>query len=225
MSWLTPTRVESEELLDEHDAPEQDMLRSLDDLRRINRYLGGISIYRRMLNRLVPDADQPLTVLDLGTGTSDLLEGLNRPGLLPVGLDFKFQHLLYGKSLGARTRRVGGDAFRLPFASGSVDVVTSAHFFHHFSSDENVRILEEALRVARVGVAVNDTRRHHLPLLFTRIIGALGIVGRITKFDAPASVLQGYTLREAREIADRVKARRAEVVRAFPFRFGLLLWK
>lgn len=225
MSWLTPARIESEELLDEHDAPEQDMLRSLDDLRRINRYLGGIPIYRRMLNRLVPDTGRPLTVLDLGTGTSDLLEGLTRPGLLPVGLDFKFQHLLYGKRLGTRTRRVGGDALRLPFASGSVDVVTSAHFFHHFSPDENVRILEEALRVARVGVAVNDTRRHHLPLLFTRIIGALGLVGRLTKFDAPASVLQGYTVPEAREIASRVKARRAAVIRAFPFRFGLLLWK
>lgn len=201
------------------------MHRSLDDLRRINRYLGGIAIYRRMLNRLAAGADQRLTVLDLGTGTSDLLEGLDRAGLLAVGLDFKFQHLLYGKTLGGKTRRVAADAFRLPFASDSVDVVTSAHFFHHFSPDENVGILEEALRVARIGVAVNDTRRHHLPLLFTRIIGSLGLVGRITKFDAPASVLQGYTLAEVRDIAVRVKARRAAVVRAFPFRFGLLLWK
>ena len=225
MSLLTPRRVESEELLDEHDAPEEDMLRSLDDLRRFNRYLGGIQIYRRLVKRLVPDPGKPLTVLDLGTGTSDLLEGLNRPRLLPVGLDFKLQHLLYGKKLGGNTRRVAADAFRVPFASESVDVVTSAHFFHHFSPDENVRILEEALRVARIGVAVNDTRRHHLTLLFTLLIGALGLVGRITKFDAPASVRQGYTLSEARAIAARVKARRAEVIRAFPFRFGLLLWK
>lgn len=225
MSLLTPTRVESEELLDEHDAPEQDMLRSLDDLRNINRYLGGVPIYRRMLRRLVPDAGRPLTILDLGTGTSDLLEALRRPGMLAVGLDFKLQHLLYGQTLGGITRRVCADAFKLPFTSGSVDVVTSAHFFHHFSPDENVGILEEAMRVARIGVAVNDTRRHHLPLLFTRIIGALGLVGRITKLDAPASVRQGYTLPEARAIAGRVSARRWAVVRAFPFRFGLLLWK
>lgn len=225
MSLLTPTRVESEELLDEHDAPEQDMLRSLDDLRNINRYLGGVPIYRRMLRRLVPDAGRPLTILDLGTGTSDLLEALRRPGMLAVGLDFKLQHLLYGQTLGGITRRVCADAFKLPFASQSVDVVTSAHFFHHFSPDENVGILEEAMRVARIGVAVNDTRRHHLPLLFTRIIGALGLVGRITKLDAPASVRQGYTLPEARAIAGRVRARRWAVVRAFPFRFGLLLWK
>lgn len=225
MSLLTPTRVESEELLDEHDAPEQDMLRSLDDLRGINRYLGGVPIYRRMLKRLVPDAGRPLTMLDLGTGTSDLLEALRPPAMLAVGLDFKFQHLLYGQSPGGITRRVCADAFNLPFASQSVDVVTSAHFFHHFSPDENVGILEEAMRVARIGVAVNDTRRHHLPLLFTRIIGALGLVGRITKLDAPASVRQGYTLPEARAIAARVNARRWAVVRAFPFRFGLLLWK
>lgn len=225
MSLLTPTRVESEELLDEHDAPDQDMLRSLDDLRSINRYLGGVPIYRRLLKRLVPDAGRPLTILDLGTGTSDLLEALRRPGMLAVGLDFKFQHLLYGRALGGITRRVCADAFNLPFASQSVDVVTSAHFFHHFSPEENAGILGEAMRVSRIGVAVNDTRRHHLPLLFTRIIGALGLVGRLTKLDAPASVRQGYTLPEARAIAARVSARRWAVVRAFPFRFGLLLWK
>jgi len=225
VSWLTPQRVETEELLDEQDASERDMFRSLEDLRRFNRYLGGIPIYRRMLKRLAPDLEGPLTVLDLGTGTSDLLEAMNRPRALPVGLDFKLQHLLYGRKLGGNARRVGADAFRLPFASNSVDVVTSAHFFHHFSPEENVRILEEAMRVARMGVAVNDTRRHHLPLLFTRLIGALGLVGRITKFDAPASVRQGYTVKEVRLIAGRVPASRTEVVRAFPFRFGLLLWK
>ena len=36
-----PKRVETEELLDEHDAPRHDVDRSLRDLRRINRWLGA----------------------------------------------------------------------------------------------------------------------------------------------------------------------------------------
>ena len=223
MPLFTPRRVETEELLDEHDAPRPDMERSLRDLRRINRYCGGTSIYRRLLRRFLGKDHARIRILDLGTGTTDLLDSLNRDALR-IGLDFKIDHLLYQRD-GSPTRRVVGDATQLPFRDGTVDVVTSAHFFHHFTPHENIHILGEALRVARKGVVVNDTRRHYVPLLFVRLLGALRLVGRITRFDAPASVLRGYTLDEASEVARSVRAREAKVVRAFPFRFGILLWK
>src|SRR5262249_28093753 len=97
--------------------------------------------------------------------------------------------------------------------------------FHHFSPDENAAILGESLRVARHGVAVNDTRRHWVPLLFVKTLALFHLVGRITRFDAPASLPRGYTTREARAIAANLAAARKEVVHAFPYRFGILLWK
>ena len=160
-------------------------------------------------------------MLDLGTGTSDLLESLGRG--FRVGLDFKIEHLLHADGDGIR--RVAGDARRLPFRDGAFEVVTSSHFFHHFTPEENGEILADSLRVARRGVAVNDTRRHYVPLLFVRLLAALRLVGRITRFDAPASIRRGYTTEEARAIAERIRTSRANVVNMFPFRFGILLWK
>jgi SAM-dependent methyltransferase len=215
---LTPARIACDELLDEADAPREDMERSLRDLRRFNRYCGGIGIYKRLIRRF-----SPRSILDLGTGTSDLLESVPHVPLR-VGLDVKIDHLVYLRD-GSGVRRVVGDAKHLPFRDGAVDVVTSAHFFHHFSPDENAGILAESLRVARRGVAVNDTRRHYVPLLFTQLLGVLRLVGRITRSDAPASVRQGYTLSEAQAIAERVPAADRKVVRAWPYRFGILLWK
>jgi ubiquinone/menaquinone biosynthesis C-methylase UbiE len=215
---FTPTRIESDELLDEDDAPRADMERSLRDLRRFNRYLGGLAIYRRLVKRFAPRS-----ILDLGAGTGDALESL--PNVrVRIGLDFKIDHLLYLRR-DSRVLRVVGDAKRLPFRDGAVDLVTSAHFFHHFSAQENEAILGESLRVARRGVAVNDTRRHYAPLLFVLLLAALRVVGRITRYDAPASVRQGYTLDEARAIAGKIPAAKCDVVRAWPFRFGILLWK
>ena len=210
---FTPKRIESEELLDEHDAPRADMERSLRDLRRINRYLGGVRVYRALVRRF-----EPRSILDVGTGTSDLLESVAHVRTR-VGLDFKIDHLLYLRA-GSRVLRVVGDAQQLPFRNGAVDLVTSSHFFHHFSPAENERILGESLRVSRKGVAVTDTRRHYIPLLLVQLLGALRLVGRITRADAPASVRQGYTLREAREIAPR-----ARVIRMWPFRFAIVLTK
>jgi SAM-dependent methyltransferase len=215
---LTPRRVESAELLDEHDAPRADMERSLRDLRNINRYARGIDIYQNLARRFAPRS-----IVDIGAGTCDNLETMTEVPLR-VGVDFKIDHLLYLRD-GSRVHRVVGDAHRLPFRENSVDLVTSAHFFHHFSPGENGEILGESLRVARVGVAVNDTRRSYAPLMFVRLIGLMGLIGRITKYDAPASVRQAYTVDEAREIAAGVRASRRDVVRLWPFRLGLLLWK
>ena len=213
---FTPPRVDEPELLDEHDAPRGDMERSLRDLRRINRWLGGIGVYRRLLKK----HGGAKSILDIGTGTSDLIE--KTPGFR-VGLDININHLLYRRTPGIR--KVVGDARRLPFRDGSVDVVTAAHFIHHFAPEDASALLREWLRVAKRGVIVNDTRRHYIPLAMVLLLSKLRLVGRITRFDAPASVRRGYTLAEAQSFAEAAGAARAEVVRAWPFRFGILLWK
>jgi len=215
---FTPKRIDTPELLDEHDAPRDDMERSLRDLRRFNSMGGGARVYRRLLRRF---NENPQSILDVATGTADNIE--NASGFR-VGVDFKIDHLLYMRN-GSGVRRVVADALRLPFRNNAFEIVTSAHFFHHLTPDENRHMLRDALRVARRGVIINDTRRHYLPYLFVRLLSALRLVGPITRNDAPASVLRGYTIEEARAIAATVGASRFEVVRVWPFRFGLLLWK
>jgi hypothetical protein len=231
-------RIDEPELLDEEDAPRGDVERSLRDLRRINRWLGGTRTYRRLLARAAPRRAEPLRVVDLGAGTADCLESLgDYAKLTAIAIDFNIVHLRYGviasnaskppsrPGTHPRVHRVVADATRLPLRDGAVDVVTSAHFFHHFTPEQNAAILIDGLRAARRAVVVNDTRRHRLPLLFTQLLGALRLVGRITRFDAPGSVRRGYTDTEAREIAARTKAARVETIRLWPFRFGLFLWK
>ena len=226
MSLLVPERIDQDELLDEHDAPFEPMARSLEDLRRINQWAGGIRAYRRMLRRLAASRDiRDLRILDLGTGTSDLPSsvGARRPA---IGLDWNYRHLRYGaRRWPSPVVRVAGDAFRLPIRDEAVDVVTSSHFAHHFTPDENVTILRESLRVSRLGVAVTDTRRHRVPLLFIRLMGAIGAVGEITRFDGPASVVRGYTIPEVTAFAGKAGAPRFEIGRAMPFRWVLILWK
>ena len=227
-SMLTPRRIASDELLDEHDAPEREMARSLRDLRRLNGLAGGTRVYLSLVGRAVGRSRAPFSILDLGTGTSDLLEAAQRrwPACRAIGLDRNVRHLTYGVEIGEPgVDRLAADAFHLPIRDAAVDVVASSHFFHHFSPDENAGILRESLRVARRCVIVTDTRRHYAPLAFVRLLGLLGLVGEITRYDAPASVLQGYTIPEVREIAAMAGGSRFELMRMLPFRFGLLVWK
>jgi ubiquinone/menaquinone biosynthesis C-methylase UbiE len=215
-------RLDLPELLDEDDAPRADMERSLRDLRRFNRYLGGLRIYRSLMRRMLPTGARA-AVADLGAGTGDQVDSLGA-NVLGVAVDVNIRHLLYLRER-SRARRVVADARNLPFRDGAVDVVTSAHFFHHFTPEENEAILRESLRASRRGVIVNDTERHVIPYAFCVLIGVLRLVGRITRSDAPGSVRRGYTAAEAGEIAARAGASKVEVRSEFPFRFGVLLWK
>ena len=84
-----PHRTDRAELLDEPDAPRQQVERSLRDLRRINAWLGGIRVYRALIRRHAPGAR---SILDIGTGTSDLLvsmhvNGFDRPSPTAVGYE------------------------------------------------------------------------------------------------------------------------------------------
>jgi ubiquinone/menaquinone biosynthesis C-methylase UbiE len=218
-------RVETEEWLDRDDISLQDRERSLRDLQRFNRFAGGYRAYRLLIHRLIGRARR-FSILDLGTGSSDLLRSIVGQGER-IGLDFKIQHLVLGRrgSSGTRIQRVAGDAFRLPFRSASIDVIASSHLFHHFTAEQNAEILSEALRVARVGVVITDTKRHIVPLLFVMALAVTRLVSRITRNDAPASIRRGYTSAEVQDIASRVPAGQSEVVSVFPYRFGLLLWK
>ncbi|HSN68587.1 MAG TPA: hypothetical protein VLV48_05045, partial [Thermoanaerobaculia bacterium] len=92
---FTPRRLTTAEHLDDADADGPSVLRSLRDLRRINRWLGGTLAYRSLVRRVTPRRD--ITVLDIGTGTSDLLASIDAK--TKIGSDIKIDHLAYGAAL------------------------------------------------------------------------------------------------------------------------------
>ena len=55
---------------------------------------------------------------------------------------------------------MAGDALALPFRDASFDLVSCNLFAHHLSPQELVRFVDEALRVCRVAVLINDLVRH-----------------------------------------------------------------
>ncbi len=121
---------------------------------------------------------------------------------------------------GESARSAAADAFRLPLGDGGVDFVVSTLFFHHFSPEENTRLLREFSRVARRGFAVLDLRRHRLPEIFVALAGSAVFKARISVEDGIASVRQAYTPDEALRVARRV-APGSRARRVFPFRLLL----
>jgi SAM-dependent methyltransferase len=229
VSLLVPDRRPVRELLDDDDYPADDMARSLRDIELVNaRWGGGDALVEHLLREMHAidgsgSGAPPFLVLDVGAGSggvartieSRLVEEGFRATV--VALDLRWSHLASGRSRNGAGPAVAADAFALPLADRSADWVVSTLFFHHFSPDENARILTELSRVARRGFAILDLRRHLFPWIFVSLAGPLLFESRASLHDGPASVLQAYTPEEAAAIA-RAAAPGARVERVFPYR-------
>jgi ubiquinone/menaquinone biosynthesis C-methylase UbiE len=92
-------------------------------------------------------------VLDVACGTGFLTRRL--PGDV-VGLDQSDAMLAVARARLPSARFVHGDAFALPFSSGSFDIVFTAHFYGHLRLGERERFLAEARRVAGEVIVVDS---------------------------------------------------------------------
>ena len=97
-------------------------------------------------------------------------------------------------------------------------------FAHHLSPQELVAFTNEALRVCRVAVLINDLVRH--PLHMALVYAGLPLYrSRLTRHDAPASVRQAYTPVEMQALLGQTAAARVEIHRHYLFRMGVIAWK
>lgn len=231
-------RTVTPELLDSDAGTPEEVLASLEDLRWLNRYFGGLSTTTKLLARVAERTGaRKLSYLDVASATGDgamaAQEYLAKRDiqLETTLLDRAVSHLSSPHSPGNGARSVpltaaalSGDALHLPFADGSFDAVGSSLFTHHLEPVEVVRFLAEALRVARVAVIINDLRRGWLHLLAAHAGGPI-YRSRITRADAPASVRRAYTQKEMLAMVRQTGAADIEVSSHYFYRIGLVVWK
>lgn len=220
-------RINSEEILDSDQCPAPEAESSLRDLCRINRWFGGVSTTRRLVERVSASTGQKrFSVLEVAAGFGEVPRmaamKLARKGisLAITDLDLKASHLQPGR------RAVVADALALPFRDDSFDLVSCSLFAHHLDPPQVARFVEEGLRVSRSAVLINDLVRHplHLALVYA---GFPLMQSYVSRFDGVASVRRAYTTEEMRDIVahNSVGAGKVDISTHFLFRMGVIVWK
>lgn len=230
LSFLVPERRPQVELLDRGDLPQEEIEKSLADIRFVNRRWGGLrTAQTAALRMLEPEDSRRTTLLDLGSGTADVslavVRQARRRGISVrvVALDVRLAHLCAARRVsGSRTPElIAADATSLPIADRSVDWVFSSLFLHHLSPEENIHVLREMARVARRGLFVVDLRRHRVARWIVGILGPIFFRSDVSVADACTSVEQAYTIDEVAEMARSAGLAPFEIRRVSPFRLVL----
>lgn len=229
------SRARLDEMMDDFTIVDARLHHALDQLRHVNRLLGG---YRATMAVLAPflrrHAGRTVRLLDVGTGVADFPEYVvgwaARRGLdvRVEGLDANAETVAYAAAvldrrlappLRARVSMAKGDALALPYADGAFDAAMCSLFLHHFDDAAAVRVLREMDRVSRYGVVVNDLHRHPLAYRSIQAIVSLLPVSPMFRHDGPVSVLRAFRRSELEALAREAGLGRAEVRWCWAFRW------
>ena len=201
---------------------------NLRDLRRINRWLGGVSLSAAAIEALAAHRDD-LTLVDVGTGAADIPLALlaraaargrrlsivavdSRPEILAAAV---FTTPGLATTDGLELHVVDGRA--LPYPDRAFDIAHASLVLHHLAPEAAITLLGEMGRVARLGVVVNDLQRGKLAWIGAWLIGHLLTGNRYTRHDAPLSVRRAY---RADEMAAMLRAAGLTPVRTVRGAFG-----
>jgi hypothetical protein len=221
-------RVVTQEILDSNDCPPAEVEASLRDLSRINRWFGGAATTRTLMERVSAATGQKrFSLLEVAAGFGEVprvaAQELARKG---ITIDITLSDRLSSHLL-PENRSVVADALALPFPDNAFDVVGSSLFTHHLDPPELTRFAQEALRVSRIAVLINDLVRHplHLALVYA---GFPLMRSYVSRLDGVASVRRAYVPEEMKKIVSASangSGPRIELSRHYLFRMGVILWK
>ncbi len=206
---------------------------NLRDLRRINRWLGGVALSAAAIEAIAAHRAE-LTMLDVGTGGADIPIALARRAttrrrrIHAVGVDNRPEVL--AAALRARPNDVGsdgielhvGDGRYLAYADRSFDVAHASLVLHHLDPAAAVETLREMGRVARLGVVINDLDRTRVGWVGAWLLGHVLTANRYTRHDAPLSVRRAYRPQETAAMLYAAGLRPVRVIRgAFGQRYAI----
>jgi SAM-dependent methyltransferase len=209
-------RATDSELLDEG-VPDDEALRSLADIRFVNRWLGNRGRLAGVVRPYLQASDRP-RLLDVGCGSADIPAHLLRtapPATVAVGVDIKLLHL---RAAPREVRAVRADVRALPFPPRTFDVVLASLFLHHFDAPEVAEVLRDLFALARRALVINDLRRARVPYVFGKAAFPLLFRSPVSVDDGLLSIRRAFT-------ADELAAAFAEaqvpvrIHRHFPYRF------
>lgn len=206
---------------------------TLRELDFINQWLGGNNVTVEGLKKLLNNKNATVvSVVDVGCGSGDMLSRIARLfrkdkiQLALTGIDANPNIIAYAQQQHDRAciRFLCENILDEEFRNKKFDVVLATLFLHHFSNEKLVDILRSLHQQVQIGIVINDLHRHPLAYYSIKWLTRLFSRSSMVKFDAPLSVLRGFTRSELIQLLNEAGITNFRLAWKWAFRWQIIIF-
>ncbi|HSI70924.1 MAG TPA: methyltransferase domain-containing protein [Gillisia sp.] len=229
-------RTNKAEIMDDFELNGTQLEITLEDLDRINKWLGGNKITLQGVKKLLQDhpVSQPVTLVDVGCGNGNMLREIANWGrsngfnLQLTGIDANPHAIEIAQRKSEFFPEISYSAINIfseEFKSQEYDIVLCTLTLHHFKNEEIEEILANFYRQAKLGVVINDLHRSRQAYVLFKAFCKVFINNSIAREDGLTSILRGFRKKELKKFAAKLPAANQQIKWKWAYRYQWIIEK
>lgn len=232
----TQNRSNRKEIMDDLDMQGDELEKTLLDLDKVNKWLGGNEITLEGVEKLLKSCcyTRPLKIIDVGCGNGTILKEVAEMGrkrgerLELLGIDANRHAMdIARKNLSdyPEVRFKAMDVFSDEFKVLEADIILCTLTLHHFNDEQITDLMSTFTSMAGLGVVVNDLRRSKAAYYLFQAFCAAFNIRKINKQDGLTSIEKSFKKADFEKYGQHLKVSRQEINSKWAFRYQWILYK
>lgn len=232
----TGKRSQQPEIMDDLNMQGEELKKTLLDLDKVNKWLGGNKITVEGVEKLLKKRkfQQPVKILDVGCGNGSILKEVaewgRREGIAMqlLGIDANQHSMEIAQKNLSDFPEVSFKAIDVlseSFKTIEADIILCTLTLHHFSDPEIIPLMETFLAVAETGVVINDLQRSRTAYYLFQAFCAAFRIREINRMDGLTSILRSFKKQDLIKYGKDLPVKRQEINYKWAFRYQWILYK
>ena len=210
----TTYRSKDIEIMDDLDMSGDLLIKTLDQIASINKWLGGNGLTLDGIITLLKNQtkDKAIRIVDLGCGNGDMLREVadfgkkNGYKFQLLGFDANQATIDYAIKLSVNYPEIAyrkEDVLSKEFETSTYDIALCTLFLHHFEDAVALKFVQTLLKNAKIGLVINDLHRHPFAYYLFKSLTLL-INNPMVKTDGLISILRGFKRTDLEEFSKKL---------------------
>ena len=229
-------RTQEPEIMDDFSLQGEELREALDQIARINQFLGGNKVILQGLKKLLEQSDttKTITIADVGCGNGDMLRMLAKFGqknkllFKLIGIDANEFTVNYAKTLSREYSNIEYqclDIFSEDFKAVQYDIIICTLTLHHFTNEQILKIISIFNNNAETGIIINDLHRSKTAYRLFELICFVFNLNSMSREDGLVSILRGFKKAELVEFSKKLNLKNYTISWKWAFRYQWIISK
>ncbi|WP_029036089.1 methyltransferase domain-containing protein [Salinimicrobium xinjiangense] len=232
----TSNRSDRKEIMDDLEMQGEELEKTLLDLDKVNKWLGGNKITLEGAEKLLKSCcyTRPVRIIDVGCGNGTILKEVAEMGrkrgdqLELLGIDANRHAMEIARRNLSDYPEVSFkamDVFSEEFKALEADIILCTLTLHHFTDEQIEDLMKAFTSMVKLGVVVNDLERSRSAYYLFQAFCAAFNIREINRKDGLTSILRSFKRKDLERYSKNLNVNRQEINRRWAFRYQWILYK